>query len=89
MLIFGFYPNVVRIRVRQDRNGAGELTLQGTLTSQQQYVIPIFQRYYTWDRREWHRVGLHGRLRRRLGDHAVAKILAQRAFRCSCCEIAI
>ncbi|SRR6266478_4305201 len=32
---------------------AGELTLQGTLTAQQQYVIPIFQRYYTWDRKEW------------------------------------
>lgn len=32
---------------------AGELTLQGTLTAQQQYIIPIFQRYYTWDRKEW------------------------------------
>lgn len=32
---------------------AGELTLQGTLTAQQQYVIPIFQRYYTWGHDEW------------------------------------
>ena len=32
---------------------AGELTLQGTLTAQQQYMIPIFQRYYAWDTREW------------------------------------
>jgi uncharacterized protein with ParB-like and HNH nuclease domain len=32
---------------------AGELTLQGTLTAQQQYVIPIFQRYYSWGRSEW------------------------------------
>lgn len=32
---------------------AGELTLQGTLTAQQQYVIPIFQRYYAWDTKQW------------------------------------
>jgi hypothetical protein len=32
---------------------AGQLTLQGTLTAQQQYVIPIFQRYYSWGRSEW------------------------------------
>jgi len=32
---------------------AGELTLQGSLTAQQQYIIPIFQRYYRWDRKEW------------------------------------
>jgi hypothetical protein len=32
---------------------AGELTLLGTLTAQQQYIIPIFQRYYRWDRKEW------------------------------------
>jgi hypothetical protein len=32
---------------------AGELTLLGTLSAQQQYIIPIFQRYYRWDRREW------------------------------------
>jgi hypothetical protein len=32
---------------------AGELTLQGTLTAQQQYIIPIFQRYYSWGRSEW------------------------------------
>jgi hypothetical protein len=32
---------------------AGELTLLGTLSAQQQYIIPIFQRYYKWDRKEW------------------------------------
>lgn len=32
---------------------ARELTLQGTLTAQQQYVIPIFQRYYTWEKKNW------------------------------------
>jgi Protein of unknown function DUF262/Protein of unknown function (DUF1524) len=32
---------------------AGELTLQGTLAAQQQYVIPIFQRFYSWGRTEW------------------------------------
>jgi hypothetical protein len=32
---------------------AGELTLQGTLSAQQQYVIPIFQRYYSWGKTEW------------------------------------
>ena len=32
---------------------AGELTLHGTLTAQQQYVIPIFQRYYSWGKTEW------------------------------------
>jgi hypothetical protein len=32
---------------------AGEATLQGTLTAQQQYLIPIFQRYYTWDTPQW------------------------------------
>ena len=31
----------------------GEVTLQGTLTAQQQYVIPIFQRYYRWTSKEW------------------------------------
>jgi len=45
---------------------AGELTLQGTLTAQQQYIIPIFQRYYTWDRKEWEQLWsdiceLHGK----------------------------
>jgi hypothetical protein len=32
---------------------AAEVTLQGTLTTQQQYVIPIFQRYYSWGPTEW------------------------------------
>lgn len=32
---------------------AGEVTLLGTLSAQQQYIIPIFQRYYRWDRKEW------------------------------------
>jgi hypothetical protein len=32
---------------------AGEQSLQATLTAQQQYVIPIFQRYYAWDTRQW------------------------------------
>jgi hypothetical protein len=32
---------------------AGEKTLQGTLTAQQYYIIPIFQRYYSWGKAEW------------------------------------
>ena len=32
---------------------AGELTLQGTLTEQKPYVVPIFQRYYSWRRGQW------------------------------------
>ena len=32
---------------------AGEQTLQGTFTAQQYYIIPIFQRYYTWGKAEW------------------------------------
>jgi uncharacterized protein DUF262/uncharacterized protein DUF1524 len=49
---------------------AGELTLQGTLTAQQQYMIPIFQRYYAWDTREWEELwGDIRELREKPGRH--------------------
>lgn len=35
---------------------AGERTLQQLLHSGDQYVIPVFQRYYTWDREDWSRL---------------------------------
>ena len=35
---------------------AGERTLQQLLHSGDQYVIPVFQRYYTWTRDDWSRL---------------------------------
>lgn len=32
---------------------AGQGTLQKLLLSPDQYVIPVFQRFYTWDRENW------------------------------------
>ncbi|HEY7404280.1 MAG TPA: DUF262 domain-containing protein [Candidatus Angelobacter sp.] len=35
---------------------AGEKTLRATLTEQKQYVIPMFQRYYSWDKTDWEKL---------------------------------
>lgn len=35
---------------------ADGITLQGLLTPANQYVIPMFQRYYSWGRKDWERL---------------------------------